>query len=88
MSPSSSQHIVSGNSKGPVCFTEGKITLALIEDYAESVRIYIHEYHEKVAANTIILKLIGGFECHEIRDAYSLEQESYNAMTLNKFLRA
>ncbi len=88
MSPSSSQRIVPGNSKGPVRFTEGEVTLALIEDYAESARIYVREYHEKVATNAIIPKLIGGFECREIRDAYSLEQESYDAMTLNNFLNA
>ncbi len=31
---------------------------------------------------------LAGFECHEIQDAYSLEQESYDAMTLNNFLNA
>ncbi|PBK83034.1 hypothetical protein ARMGADRAFT_1089776 [Armillaria gallica] len=49
MSPSSSQHIVPGMLKGPVHFTEGEVTLALIEDYMESTRIYVCEHHDKSA---------------------------------------
>ncbi len=86
MSLSSFQCIVPSNSKGPVCFTEGHVTLALIEDYAESAQIYVCEYHKKVAPDGIILKLIGGFKCCNIHDAYSLEQNSYDKITFNSFL--
>ncbi|KAK0196461.1 hypothetical protein F5146DRAFT_1129226 [Armillaria mellea] len=86
MLSSSMQHIIPSTSKIPVCFTDGLVLLDLLEDYSEHCEIYLCEYHEKVAPNAVLPKLISGIECKVLHNAYLLNHTSYDGMTLNNFL--
>ncbi len=67
---------------------EGPVSLALFEEYAKHVQIYLHEYHEKIAEDAVISKIISGLDCRELRMAYLLDWTAYDTMTLNNFLNA
>ncbi len=82
MAPPSTQCILPGTSKMPMCFTEGPVSLALFEEYSEHVQIYLHEYHVKVAEDTVIPKIISELDCRELHMAYLLNCTAYDTMTL------